>query len=131
MRKIILGILVVGSMLLASDKAVELKSNLFDLNKVKSEEMKSFLVVFEATLPYALKVVRDYYEAKTCTDEFYNKITKDELIGFGETAQLATLIGLSMGGHPNDYEELINDYRFMNCGEGKPTAVKKIIEKQN
>lgn len=129
MKKVILGILVVGSVLLASDKTVGLKSNLFDLDKVKNEEMKSLLVDLETNLPYTLKIVKDYYEAKTCTDEFYNKIAVNDVKEFAASVQLAVLTGLSMGGQQDAYEKLINDFKFMNCGEGKPTAV-KIIEKQ-
>jgi len=65
MKKIIIGTLITGCMLFASDKAVEFKSDLFDLNKVKSEEMKGFLIGIESSFSSITKVVKDYYEVKT------------------------------------------------------------------
>jgi len=126
MKKIIVGTLITGCMLFASDKAVELKSNLFDLNKIKSEEMKDFLVGLESSFPLIAKVVKDYYEAKTCSKEFYNEITMDDVMEFASTSRaygvLITLITLNDGkkenAKDNGYTELINTYKFMNCGDG-------------
>lgn len=131
MKKVILGILVTGSMLLASDKAVELKSNLFDLNKVKSDEMKGFLIGIERSMPSVTKIIKDYYEAKTCNDEFYNEITMNDMQDFvGASPAFAVLMGLNATEDETSryaYARLIKDYRFMNCGMGKSLTVEEII----
>lgn len=126
MKKIIVGTLVAGCMLFASDKAVDLKSDLFDLNKVKSEEMRGFLAEFESVLPSAAKVVKDYYEAKTCKKEFYNEVTMDDVKELASTSPAyGVLIALRTlnddkkeNAKNNGYADLINTYKFMNCGEG-------------
>jgi len=78
MKKIIMGTLIAGSVLFASDKDVEFKGNLFDLNKVKSEEMRDFLAALESALPSVSKVIKDYYEAKTCNKELDMSYRIDE-----------------------------------------------------
>ncbi|MBW6487522.1 hypothetical protein [Sulfurimonas sp.] len=126
MKKIIVGTLISGCMLLASDKAVKFESKLFDLNKVKSEEMRGFLAGFENLLPSAAKVVKDYYEAKTCNKEFYNEITMYDVQEFASSSPTyGVLIALSTlnsdkkeDARDNGYNELINTYNFVNCGKG-------------
>lgn len=127
MRKIIIGTLVVGCMLLASDKAIlsKTKSKLFDFDKVKSEETRDFLDALETTLPLTAKVIKDYYEAKTCTKEFYNEVAIDDVKEFVTTSPFGVLFALSIlssdkkeDAKDNEYSELINTYKFMNCGKG-------------
>lgn len=126
MKKIIVGTLVAGCMLLASDKTVSFESKLFDLNKVKNEEMKGFLVGIESSFPSIAKVVKDYYEAKTCSKEFYNEVTIYNLKDFIATSPTyGVLVALDTlnsdkkeDAKENGYTELINTYKFMNCGDG-------------
>jgi hypothetical protein len=122
MKKIIIGMLAVGSMLFASGKEIELKSNLFDLSRVQSDEMKGALVGMELSFPSVAKVIKDYYEAKTCSVDFYNKITIQDVEDFGTTSTFNVLLQLDYldndAGKPT-YKQLINDYKFMNCGIGK------------
>lgn len=136
MKKIVTGLLISSCMLFASDKAVELKSDLFDLNKIKSEEMKSFLLGVEYSHSLVGKVLKDYYEAKTCDKEFYNKVTVDEIREFIVTAPFGVLLALSYFDSEKDtkdkkYTELINTYKFLNCGDGLlPNFDKYLKEKQ-
>jgi len=125
-KKIIAGLLIFGCVLLASDKTVELKSNLFDVNKIKSEEMRNFLIALELVTPSATKIVKDYFEAKTCSKEFYNKVTVDDIKKFLTTKRIyGILFELSSPNSDkkevakgNRYIELISIYQFMNCGKG-------------
>lgn len=122
MKKIIVGTLVAGCMLVASDKTVSFESKLFDLNKVKNEEMKGFLVGIELSFPSIAKVVKDYYEAKTCSKEFYNEVTMDDVKEFVSTSPAyGVLYGLSAIGDDTSklaYNQLVSDYEFINCGKG-------------
>ena len=123
MKKIIVGTLVAGCMLLASDKTVSFESKLFDLNKVKNEEMKGFLVGIESSFPSIAKVVKDYYEAKTCSKEFYNEVTMDDVKELVSTnPAYAVLLQLSAIGDDTSkmaYKQLVDEYKFMNCGDGE------------
>lgn len=131
MKKIILGTLVVASVLFSSEKVVEVKS-MFDLNKVKSGEMKDFLVAVESLSSEAAAVVKDYHEAKTCTNEFYNKVAvKDLQEFFSENHAFSALLALKTIGNKKSkyaYAQIINDYKFMNCGLGKSLAVEEAVE---
>ena len=125
MKKIIVGTLITGCMLFASDKTVSFENKLFDLNKVKNEEMKDFLIRIESSLPSIAKVIKDYYEAKTCNKEFYNQVTISDVKEFVTTAPYGVLIKLRAlnsdkkeDAKDNGYAELINTYKFMNCGDG-------------
>ncbi|MCK9473672.1 hypothetical protein [Sulfurimonas sp.] len=128
MKKIILGTLVVASVLFSSEKVVEVKS-MFDLNKVKSGEMKDFLVAVESLSSEAAAVVKDYHEAKTCTNEFYNKVAvKDLQEFFSENHAFSALKTIGNKKSKYAYAQIINDYKFMNCGLGKSLAVEEAVE---
>lgn len=129
MKKIILGSLILGSVLFASEQVVEFKSNLFDLNKIKSKEMRGFLARIEQ-FSWMAKIIKDYYEAKTCNKEFYNEITMEDIEVFFNSPASAFLMGAYIFNEKksdeNQYLQVINDYKFMNCGEGEIYNVQNI-----
>lgn len=126
MKKFLVSMLIVsGSMLFAADKPVECKSNYIDTNKIKDPEMRSFLCGLESvetlspTSPSSLKVTRDFYEAKTCSKDFYNKVSIKELQEWMATStQFIYLIALDKQ-IESKYNETINTYGFLNCGYEK------------
>jgi hypothetical protein len=126
MKKVIMSMLVASSLIFAADTKVELKSVLFDLNKVKNENMKDFLVGIENVMPSAAEVMKNYLEIKTCNEEFYNEMTVDDIKNYySDSAAYGVLFPLYVlnkdkkGIENNTYLQTINNYRFLNCGEGK------------
>lgn len=126
MKKAIIGTLIASCIVFANNNATNVKTEIFDLNKVENTEMQDFLKElrnFEDTG----KVIKDYYEIKTCDKDFYNKVTVNQIKGFvnysptfGTLISLKTLYSDAKEDDVNNkYIELINTYKFMNCGAGE------------
>lgn len=112
MKKIIIGALVVGSMLFASTQIAEVELS-------KSEKMKIFLEKFEALDLVSVKILKDYYETKVCSKDFYNAFSVEDTRNFVSGSPIYyTLMQLHITDE-SAYNQLISDYKFMNCGIGK------------
>lgn len=98
--------------------------HIFNYDKIKDESVKGFLYGLQATVPSVGQVMKDYLAAQSCDDEFYTKKTKDELSTnleeLGASVQYGTLIGYYYGFDDHKaYNNIINNYKHMNCGTGK------------
>lgn len=100
--------------------------HIFNYDKIKDESVKELLFGIEASVPSVGQVIKDYLAAQSCDDEFYTKKTKDELSTnikeLVTTVQYGTLIGFyyQFDDH-KAYNNMINNYKFINCGIGKYT----------
>lgn len=123
MKKIILGTLLASCMLFASDGATEFESKLFDVSKMENGKTKDYLLDLEKLSPDIAKTLKDYFEAKTCKQDFYNTVTIDEVANFiiktPTFAFLHSLNTLHLHYDKDTYLQIISNYRFLNCGEGK------------
>lgn len=100
--------------------------HIFNYDKIKDESVKGLLYGLQATVPGVGQVMKDYLAAQSCDDEFYTKKSADELRTsikeLSTTLQYGTLMGFYYGfnGH-KAYNNVINNYKYMNCGTGKYT----------
>lgn len=125
MKKAIIGTLIASCIVFANNNTTNVKTEIFDLKKVESVEMQDFLKQLKDFKGTA-DVIKDYYEIKTCDKDFYNKVTVDEIKGFvnyspafGTLISLKTLYADTKDDDVNNkYSELINTYKFLNCGAG-------------
>lgn len=126
MKKILIGTLISSCIIFANDNITKVKTDLFDFNKIENAEMKDFLNQIK-DFGNMGNVVKDYYEIRTCDKDFYNKVTVEEIKGFvNYSPAFATLISLKtlysdtkdLKDVNNKYSELINTYKFLNCGAG-------------
>ena len=100
--------------------------HIFNYDKIKDESVKGLLYGLESTIPGVGQVMKDYLSAQLCDDEFYTKKTKDELSTnfkeLGASVQYGTLISYYYGFDDHKaYNNIINNYKYMNCGTGKYT----------
>lgn len=100
--------------------------HIYNYDKIKDESVKGLLYGLEATVPGVGQVMKDYLAAQSCDDEFYTKKTKDELSTnikeLGATVQYETLISYYYGFDDHKaYNNMINNYKYINCGIGKYT----------
>ena len=133
MRKIVLSTVIslglaVNAFATENNKQeLQLQSKLFEIDKIQDDKMKGLLIGIEHFSTIAAEVSKDYYEAKTCTKEFYNHITIDDIKDFIEIqSTYAFLIALKVlekdkpvDAKDNLYINIINNYKFMNCGIGR------------
>jgi hypothetical protein len=139
MKRIILGTLLASCMLFASDTAVEFKSELFDASKIKNEEMKGFLIGMEKSVSKNMsQTVKDYFETKTCKEDFYNTVSIDDIKSFVANGyQFSFLLALNILNSDkqdidtNTYLQIINNYKFLNCGVGRFYNPIKLLPKHN
>jgi hypothetical protein len=116
MKRLILGTILVGCMLFASNH-----TDLLQTKNIKNEKMKQFLLALEKVSPTSMNVIEDYYGAKTCSKDFYNKTTVSNMQKFtSESVVFGLLIGLKALNTQTSryrYKQLIDNYAFMNCAK--------------
>ena len=97
--------------------------HIFNYDKIKDESVKELLYSMEATIPSVGQIMKDYLAAQSCDDEFYTKKSKDELSTsineLGASLQYGTLVALYYTLDDHIYNNVINNYKYMNCGIGK------------
>ncbi|AXH16435.1 hypothetical protein CP985_10345 [Malaciobacter mytili LMG 24559] len=132
MKKIFISSIIAATFLFAAQsnapKDINIESNykstLYDYSKMKNEDIKSFLYKLESTNSFFAEQLRDYTVVKTCNDEFYNNITLDELIQIANSNSITFFTALKYLNkekptmEENKYLQILNNYRFINCGVG-------------
>ncbi len=74
----------------------------------------------KTNFPGVYDVVTDYFQAKTCKEDFIKDVSVKEIKKFTMTSQYGILIGLKYQDTPitkADYLTLISSYKVMNCGD--------------
>lgn len=109
MKKILLTSLLLCACLFGEEIKDE---KVIDFSKIKLNEL-------EKKMPDVHAVIKDYFNAKFCTSgKGYEKfITIKDLDALGSSQQYGILIAskLSLKSQPYIYENIINNYKFMNC----------------
>lgn len=114
LKKIIILSILASSLLFGKGKAD------IEYTNIKDKQMREFLTSLHEQLPIVLEVIKDYYEAKTCSNDFYNKVSIVEVKTFTTQKHFGTLYNIkNIKGAEAKYKELLNDYKYMNCGEGE------------
>lgn len=98
--------------------------HIYNYDKIKDESVKELLFGIESSMPSVSQIMKDYLAAQSCDDEFYTKKSKDELSTsikeLGASLQYGSLLGYYyVFDDHKAYNNIINNYKYMNCGIGK------------
>lgn len=99
------------------------------------DDVEEFFKGLEKVSPGTAIVIKDYFSVKTCKKDFYKTIDLNEIKSFVSSSPIFYfMIALNIleDKKTNDinqskYRQIINDYLFMNCGEGNIFNKKEII----
>jgi hypothetical protein len=123
--------LVASSLIFAASNVTEQgtikkEDNSIKLDKSKSDKTKGFIQGLKQTFPVMANFIEEYYQIKTCKEDYYNYVSVDEIrdfaangVNFGVLMGLKTFSDSKEGIENNKYLQVMNNYRFINCGEGK------------
>lgn len=118
MRKRILSAILLASFITTGVFANETKTNDLKADYKSSSEMMNELKI---KFPDVHDVLTDYFQSKTCQEDFTKKVKVDELKRFTMSYQYGVLVALNVQKTPiakANYDTLINAYKVMNCGDG-------------
>ncbi|BAK73155.1 hypothetical protein [Arcobacter sp. L] len=121
MKKLSVSILLASTLLFGEDNS--------------NHELAEFFEGLEKVMPSTASVVKDYFAIKTCKKNFYETVDINEIKLFVSSNPTFTFL---MALHTledekiNDinqskYRQILNDYLFMNCGEGNIFNKKEIF----
>lgn len=117
MKKIILGGLIAASVMFGANanemKTLDLKSNYKNTKELMEDTKKNYSSYAE--------IITDYFQAKTCKEDFTKTVSMKEIVGFVNAYQFNVLAELKYKSQESilartNYDALINAYKVMNCG---------------
>jgi hypothetical protein len=117
MKKRILSAMLLASITITGAIADETKTKDLSGHYKNSKEMMADM---KTNFPGVYDVVTDYFQAKTCKEDFIKDVSVKEIKKFTMTSQYGILIGLKYQDTPitkADYLTLISSYKVMNCGD--------------
>lgn len=80
---------------------------------------KEMMADMKTDLPAVYDIVTDYFQAKTCQEDFIKHVSVKEIREFTTTVQYGFLVGLKYQDSPimkANYLTLTSAYKAMNCG---------------
>ena len=111
MKKFLFLITFISCVLNAGD------SKLFNTDDINNELTRKYLVGMENFNLTQTIIIRDYFIASTCHNDFYNFASLNDLSSFTFSSKFDELNNAYVN-NKKEYEELIKKEQFINCNVG-------------